>query len=379
MQKINGVNRMLFNKSFKYRLYPNKEQKELFEKTFGCCRFIYNKMLEDKISYYKETESMLKNTPAQYKQEYEFLKEVDSLSLANEQMHLQSAFNNFFRDKKIGFPKFKSKKKGENSYTTNCQNNSIRFLDERHIKIPKINSLKIKKHRDIADNMRIKSATISKNNCNRYYISILVEYEVFVENKILDINKSIGLDYSSPKFYVDNQGRNPENYYHFYRDIENKLSKEQRKLSHTEKCSNNYNKQKVKIAKLSLKVANRRKDFIEKESYKLAQENDIIVVEDIDMKGMSQSLKLGKSTMDNGFGLFRNRLNQKLSEQGKKLIIIDKWFPSSKMCRFCGCINSELSLSDRTWKCSCGQIIDRDLNAATNILNEGIRLYRQSI
>lgn len=140
------------------------------------------------------------------------------------------------------------------------------------------------------------------------------------------------------------------------------------------KGSQNYNKQKVKIVKLSLKVSNRRKDFIEKESYKLARENDIIVVEDIDMRG-----KLGKSTMDNGFGLFRDRLNQKLLEQGKKLITIDKWFPSSKMCRFCGCINSELSLKDRTWKCSCGQIIDRDLNAAINILNEGIRLYSLSI
>lgn len=336
-------------------------------------------MLEDKINYYNETNEQLKNTPAQYKSQFEFLKEVDSLALANEQLNLQAAFKNFFRDKKIGFPKFKSKKNDINSYTTNCCKNSIRFTNDKHILLPKIGSIKIKKHREIDYDKIIKSATISKNKCNQYYISVLVEYDVFIEDKILDINKSIGLDYSSPKFYVDNQGRNPENYYHFYRDIENKLSKERRKLSHMIKGSQNYNKQKVKIAKLSLKVSNRRKDFIEKESYKLARENDIIVVEDIDMRGMSQSLKLGKSTMDNGFGLFRDRLNQKLLEQGKKLITIDKWFPSSKMCRFCGCINSELSLKDRTWKCSCGQIIDRDLNAAINILNEGIRLYSLSI
>ena len=370
---------MLLNKSYKYRLYPNKSQQEFFDKTFGCCRFIYNKMLEDKIIYYNETKEHLKNTPAQYKSDYSFLKEVDSLALANEQLNLQTAFRNFFRDKKIGFPKFKSKKKDTNSYTTNCQKNSIRFIDDKHILLPKIGSVKIKKHREIDNGKIIKSATISKNKCNQYYISILVEYEVLLEDNILDINKSIGLDYSSQKFYVDNEGMSPENYSHLYRNIDSKLSREQRKLSHMDKESKNYKKQKLKVAKISLKVANKRKDFIEKESYRLSQEYDIVAVEDIDMKGMSQSLKLGKSTMDNGFGLFRNRLNQKLSEQGKKLIKLDKWFPSSKMCRFCGCINSELNLKDRTWKCSCGQTIDRDLNASINILNEGIRLYNLSI
>jgi putative transposase len=189
----------------------------------------------------------------------------------------------------------------------------------------------------------------------------------------LDKNKAIGLDYASHSFYVDNQNREAD-YPKFYRIALDKLAKEQRKLSLMKYSSNNYYKQKLKVAKLHEHIANQRKDFIHKLSTKLANEYDYICVEDINMQNMAQSLKLGKSTNDNGFGMFRVILGYKLSERGKMLVKIDKWFPSSKMCRFCGNINKELTLDDRVWTCVCGAIINRDENAAINIMNVGLSM-----
>ena len=362
------------NKTYKYRIYPNQSQVILINKTFGCCRFIYNKMLEDKISYYQETKLSLKNTPAQYKQEFEWLKEVDSLALSNEQLHLQTAYNNFFRNPKTGFPKFKSKKFDKKSYTTNCVNNSIRIISQNHIQLPKLGVVRFIEHRRIPKDYIIKSATISQSASGKYYISILTEYGYEIPIISLDKSKSIGLDYSSHDFYVDNQNRSPENFQHLYRNSESKLAKEQRKLSHMKLHSANYEKQKIKVATVHEKIKNQRKDFIEKLSYSLSQNYDVVCVEDINLKNIAQSLNLGKSTNDNGFGMFKTRLQQKLELKGKKFIKIDKWFPSSKLCRFCGCINSDLKLSDRAWTCGCGQTLNRDENAAINILNQGLLL-----
>ena len=331
-------------------------------------------MLADKIAYYQETKQVLKNTPAQYKSEFEWLKEVDSLALANEQMHLQSAYLNFFRNPKIGFPKYKSKKFDNKSYTTNNVNNSIKVVSSNHIQIPKLGVVRFVEHRRIPKDYIIKSATISQSTSGRFYISVLTEFDYEIPDIDLDKSKSIGLDYSSHDFYVDNQNRRPENFQHLYRNSECRLAKEQRKLSRMKLHSANYEKQKIKVAKIHEEIKNQRKDFIEKESTKLANLYDIVCIEDIDLQNIAQSLRLGKSTNDNGFGMFRTRLQQKLEYQGKKLVKIDKWFPSSKICRFCGCINSELKLSDRMWTCGCGQLINRDENAAINILNEGLRL-----
>ena len=362
------------NKAYKYRIYPNQSQITLINKTFGCCRFIYNKMLSDKIAYYEETKLYLKNTPAQYKSEFTFLKEIDSLALANEQMHLQTAYNNFFKNSKIGFPKFKSKKSDKKSYTTNNVNNSIRIISQNHIQLPKLGVVRFVEHRRIPRDYIIKSVNISQSASGKYYISVLTEYDYEIPQISLDKSKSIGLDYSSHGFYVDNQNRGPENFQHLYRNSEPKLAKEQRKLSRMKPHSENYEKQKIKVAKIHEKIQNQRKDFIEKLSYKLSQNYDIVCVEDINLQNIAQSLKLGKPTNDNGFGMFRTRVQQKLELQGKKLIKIDKWFPSSKVCRFCGCINSDLKLSDRIWTCSCGQTLNRDENAAINILNQGLLL-----
>lgn len=360
------------NKAYKFRLYPNKEQEILFNKTLGCVRFIFNKMLGDKIEHYKETKEKLNNTPAQYKKEFEWLKEVDSLALANAQMNLQTAYNNFFRNPKTGFPKFKSKKKNKNSYTTNNQSGTIDIIDKQ-IKLPKVGLVKIKQHRIIPSEQKIKSATISKTPSGKYYVSILVEYDFIPPIISLDKNKALGLDYASHSFYVDSQNREAD-YPKFYRIALDKLAKEQRKLSLMKYSSNNYYKQKLRVAKLHEHISNQRKDWIHKLSTKLANEYDYVCVEDINMQNMAQSLKLGKSTNDNGFGMFRTILEYKLADRGKQLIKIDKWFPSSKMCRFCGNINKDLTLADRVWTCSCGEFLNRDENAAINIMNVGLSM-----
>ena len=227
------------NKAYKFRLYPNKKQSILIDKTIGCARFIYNKMLNDKIEHYKETKQRLNNTPAQYKKEFEWLKEVDSLALANAQMNLQTAYRNFFKRPDVGFPKFKSKKRSRLSYTTNNQRGTIRIVDKSHIRLPKLKDIKIKIHREIQDTHIIKSATITKSATGKYYISILVEYEY--EKPVVNLNKNnaLGLDYSSHGFYVDSQNRKAD-YPKFYRNAQKKMAKEQRKLSLMKYESNNY-------------------------------------------------------------------------------------------------------------------------------------------
>lgn len=330
-------------------------------------------MLEDKISYYKETGLTLYNTPAQYKNQFPWLKEVDSLSLCNEQLNLQSAYNKFFRDKSIGYPKFKTKKKSKLSYTTNSQRGFIKIIDNKYIRLRKLEKVKCKIHRQIPPTHIIKSVTITKTSSDKYYVSVLTEFRKDGINAQLDKNKILGLDYSSSSFYVDSQGVKAD-YPKFYRETERKLSKERHKLSKMEYGSNNYLKQKIKVAKLYEHITNQRKDWIHKLTTNLANTWDYICIEDIDLKSISKTLKLGKSTYDNGFGIFRTILKYKLEDRGKQLIKIDKWFPSSKMCNHCGHINSELTLSDREWICQCGKILDRDVNAAINIKNEGVRM-----
>lgn len=373
------------NKAYNFRLYPNKEQEELFAKTFGCVRFIYNRMLAERkgiYELYKDNKEQLKlqklPTPAKYKVEFEWLKEVDSLALANAQMNLQTAYNNFFRDKNIGFPKFKSKHKDRNSYTTNNQGGTIR-IENKKIKLPKIGWVKIVQHRQIPETQSIKSCTISKTPSGKYYISILVEYEQYIKPIIPKKDNVLGLDMDMKHLYTDSQSIKAE-YPRFYRRTLEKLQREQRKLSIMQKGSKNRNKQRIKIARLHEKIANCRKDFLHKQSRALVNNFDVIVVEDLNMKAMCQCLNLGKSVADNGWGMFTTMLNYKLESEGKYLVKIDKWFPSSKKCNDCGEINHELQLSDREWICkSCGSVIDRDYNAAKNIRDEGIRLLANNI
>ena len=337
-------------KAFKYRIYPSAEQEILINKTFGCVRFVYNRMLANRKETYerfKDDKEALKQQkyllPADFKKEFEWLKEVDSLALANAQLHLQTAYRNFFRDQSVGFPKFKSKHHDKKSYTTNNQGGTIRLMD-------------------------------SKTPTGKYYVSVLVEYEAHIKPVAPTTETVFGLDYSSKSLFVDSQG-NHADYPKFYRQAEAKLKRAQRKLSKRKKGSQNREKQRLKVAKLHEKVANQRKDFLHKLSRQIANAHTAVAIEDLNMRGMAQGLRLAKSTNDNGFGMLKTFLAYKLAEEGKQLIVIDQWFPSSKRCRFCQKENKKLTLADRTWTCPhCGAELDRDENAAINIKNEGCRI-----
>lgn len=344
----------------------------MLTKTFGCVRFIYNCMLSDKIKHYEETKQKLNNTPAQYKKEFDWLKEVDSLALCNAQMNLQTAYNNFFKSPKTGFPKFKSKKSNRRSYTTNCVNDNISIADG-YIKLPKVGFVKLKQHRNIPSDYKLKSATISQTPSGKYYASVLFEYETQVQQQTP--TTFLGLDYSMHELYKDSNGNEPC-YPRYYRQAEKKLAKEQRKLSKMQKGSNNRNKQHIKVAKLHEKVANQRKDFLHKQSRQIINAYDCVCIENLDMKAMAQALNFGKSVADNGWGMFVTFLQYKLEEVGKQLVKVDRFFASSQICNVCGYKNPETkNLSIRAWDCpECGTHHDRDVNAAINIRNEGIRL-----
>lgn len=370
------------NKAYKFRIYPNKNQQILINKTFGCCRKVWNLMLNDKIENYKQTKSFGKQTPAQYKNEFTFLKEIDSLALANVQLNLEGAFRNCFgktRKKKNGFPKFKSKHKSKKSYTTNFVNGNIELLDNS-IRLPKIGKVRAVLHRIPNSEWIIKSATISQMRDGTFYVSVLFEYEeeIVQSDKMENV---IGLDYASDGLYVDSNGNKGTNH-KFYRESQKKLAKEQRKLSRKigskkdEKKSNNFKKQLLKVNKIYRHIANQRNDNLHKMSTEIANQYDVVCVESLNMKAISnKKFHNGKATMDNGYGMFCDMLKYKLAERGKSFIKVSKWFPSSQTCNCCGTRHKEMKdLSIRTLKCSCGLEIDRDYNAALNIKNEGLRL-----
>lgn len=358
------------NKAYKFRLYPNNEQKQLINKTFGSVRFIYNTMLSDRIDYYEETGKSLNNTPAMYKSEYEWLKAVDSLALANAQLNLNKAYKHFFRTPSMGFPKFKSKKSNHFSYTTNYVNNNIR-IEGKHLVLPKLKGVRVKQHRQIPENYILKSVTISKTPTGKYYASMLYAYDVEVED--VEINQAIGLDFSMKELYIGSDGVSAD-YPKYYRKSLDQLKKLSKQLSKCKKGSKNRKKLRIKVAKLHEKVSNQRKDFLHKKSRQIANVYDVVCVEVLNMKAMSKSLKFGKSVMDNSYGAFLSMLEYKLTEQGKHLTKIDKWFPSSKKCSFCGNVKSELLMSERIYTCdACGLVLDRDYNASINIKREGLR------
>ena len=360
------------NKAYKFRIYPNAEQQIILTKTFGCVRFIYNQMLSDKINHYEETKQKLNNTPAQYKSKFPWLKEVDSLALANAQMNLQTAYNSFFRNPKIGFPKFKSKKSNRRSYTTNCVNGNI-SIDNGFLKLPKVGLVKLKQHRLILSNYKLKSVTISQTPSGKYYASVLFEYENQIQEQ--ELHDFLGLDFSMHGLYKDSNGNEPA-YPRYYRQAEERLKREQRKLSLMQKGSKNRSKQRIKVANLHEKVANQRKDFLHKQSRQIANAYDCVCIENLDMKSMSQSLNFGKSVTDDGWGMFVTFLKYKLEETGKRLVKVNKFFASSQICNVCGYKNTATkNLSIRAWDCpECGTHHDRDINAAINIRNEGMRL-----
>ena len=364
------------NRAIKYRIKPNKAQEQLLQQTFGCVRLVYNHYLGDRKDAYDNNGTSLNyydnaNDLKRLKNELPFLKDVDSISLQQCLRHLDTAYKNFFRDKKVGFPRFKSKKNNHKSYSTVCVNENI-SIESKHIKLPKIGKVKMVCHRPVPDDWKLKSVTVSQEPDGKYYVSVLFEYVtsiVEVPSKTI-----LGLDYSMSSLYVDSDG-NSCGYPKFYKQALDRLAREQRKLSKMEKGSNNYYKQRKKVARLHKHISNQRKDFLHKQSTEIANRVDTVCIENLDMKKMSQEYNFGKTISDNGWGLFTNYLEYKLRDRGKHYVKIDKYYPSSQICHCCGFKNEEIKdFSIRKWICpKCKNEHDRDINAAINIRNEGIK------
>lgn len=305
----------------------------MFFKTFGCCRKVYNLMLSDKIEGYKATGKFPTVTPAKYKKDYPYLKEVDSLALANKQMDLQAAFRNTFsksRKRKNRFPRFKSAKHSRKSYTTNNQKCTVAILDKRYIKLPKVGKVKAVIQRIPNDNWIIKSATVSQESDGKYYISVLFEFDKVENTYIADKTNAIGLDYASDGLYVDSNGNVGTNH-KYYRESHDKLAKAQRKLSRMqgskkhEYKSNNYMKQLRNVNKIHRHIANQRLDNPHKISTEIANQYDVVCVKTLNMKAMSnKGFGNGKATLDNGYGMFLSMLEYKLSDRNKHLVKVDK-------------------------------------------------------
>lgn len=363
-------------KSFKYRIYPNKEQEELIQKTFGCARFVYNEMLAfRKYVYETEGKGLSKFDCNNYcnrvlKIKYEWLKDVDKWSLTNSIFNMDNAYQNFFKEHS-GFPKFKSKKDNRKSYTTTFTNNSIKVsFDENRIKLPKLKWVKAKIHRDFVG--IIKFATISQNPSGKYFVSVLVDCENF---QLKSVDTVVGIDLGIKDLVITSDGDKFENPKTLYK-YEKKLAKAQRELSRKQKGSKNRNKQRIKVARLNEKIANIRKDNLHKISHKLVYENQVIVSENLNVSGMVKNHHLAKSISDCSWCELTRQLQYKSEWCGRQYIKVDTYFPSSQNCSVCSYKNTETKdLSVREWNCpNCHTHHDRDVNAAVNILNEGIRL-----
>ena len=346
-------------------------------KTFGCCRFVWNHLLDERIGYEKVHKGKLLNTtPSHLKKDNPFLCEVDSMALINTQLNLNQSCRKLFPKGKS--PKFRAKGKDKRSYTTNWINNNIEVLhkgdSDNYIKLPKLGLVRIILHRSIPGGWRMKHATVKETASGKFFISLTFDVETEKKDPIKEFDNVEAFDYSMPSLIVSASGENniTSSDIRWYRNLEDKIAKEQRKLSRMQYGSGNYWEQKHRIGKLHEKAGNRRKDFLHKLSHDVARDFDAVIVEDINLQHMSQTLNLGKAVYDNGYGMLRTMLSYKLQEKGKVLVKVDKFFPSSKRCSVCHDVNHDLKLADREWTCkSCGTHHDRDKNATKNLLDEG--------
>ena len=362
-------------KAYKYRIYPNSEQRIQIAKTFGCCRFVYNQTLAyRKEIYEKEKRSVSKTDCNNYcnrelKKDYEWLKEIDKFALTNAIYNMDAAYQKFFKEH-AGYPKFKSKHDNHKSYTTNFTNGNVAVdFETGKIKLPKLKAVKARLHREYSG--KIKSATVSQVSSGKYYVSILVETE---HKELAHTNHNIGIDLGIKDLCITSEGKVYENL-KIIKKYEKQLVKLQRQLSHKGKRSKNYYKTKKKIALCHEKIRNIRKDYLHKVSHEIISENQVIVSENLQIKNMVKNHHLAKAISDVSWYELTRQLEYKAKWNGRKYIKIDTFYASSQLCSVCGYQNPDTKdLSVRTWICpKCGAEHDRDINAAKNILAEGLR------
>ena len=374
---------MIKHKAYKFRIYPNKQQTILINKTIGSSRFVFNHFLHLwNESYSKTKKGLSYNTcstmlPSMKKSEtYAWLKEVDSIALQSSIKNLEDSFNRFFK-KQNKAPRFKSKKNPVQSYTTKSINNNIQ-IEGNKVKLPKLKWVKFANSREVKG--RILNATISKRPSGKYFVSLLVEETI---RELPKTESSVGIDLGIKDFAILDNGTIYNNNKFTYK-MEQKLKREQRKLSRRQLQAKkkginlfeakNYQKQKIKVARLHEKVANQREDFLNKVSTEIIKNHDIICIEDLNVKGMLRNYKLSKSISDVSWSSFVTKLQYKADWYGKEIIKIDKWYSSSQICSSCGTNSGKKTLDIRTWTCKCGVKHDRDINASKNIKNEGLRI-----
>ena len=391
------------HKSLKVRLYPSEDQRTLLNKTFGCCRFVYNKHKEERDSFYnknikdknlskKEIQELYKTfkpkTQKEFCDEFEWLREIPAITVTDSIRRCDAAYTNFFQSRsgkrkgrKVGFPKFKSKKESKQSFSVYMLSKNCLDWEHRLVTIPKFKQVRFRHAEDKKGkwiewykNATPKNITVSKNACGEYWCSILFEKEQDIYQTI-NMSKATGLDFSPNYLYINDSGEPAPSFKKAKQENKKKLTKLQRRFARKQKDSKNREKVRIKLAKFENHIANIRRDYREKEALRLVQENDVIGIEELNIQAMEKYSHNAKNYVDTSWYTFVTRLEQKAKFHSCLVIKSDKFYPSSKTCNHCGYIKKDLKLSDRTWVCpECGEEIQRDQNAAKNLRDNALKI-----